>query len=78
MVEGGGGMFFKFCPKKICSPKDHKSKIFMTQKLFEKRLNDFPINHCTKNEVFRLKNFFSKCEQIYSFLRIWSHSLKKS
>ena len=27
---------------------------------------------------FCLKNFFSKCEQICSFLRIWSHLLKKS
>ena len=27
---------------------------------------------------FSVKNFFSKCEQICSFLRIWSHSLKKS
>ena len=24
------------------------------------------------------KSFFSKCDQIYSFLRIWSHLLKKS
>ena len=27
---------------------------------------------------FSIKNFFSKCEQICSFLRIWSHLLKKS
>ena len=26
----------------------------------------------------RFKDFFSKCDQIYSFLRIWSHLLKKS
>ena len=25
-----------------------------------------------------IKNFFSKCDQIRSFLRIWSHLLKKS
>ena len=24
------------------------------------------------------KDFFSKCDQIHSFLRIWSHLLKKS
>ena len=34
-------------------------------------------NHCIKNEVF-LKGFFSKCDKIRSFLRIWSHLLKKS
>ena len=27
---------------------------------------------------FSIKDFFSKCDQIRSFLRIWSHSLKKS
>ena len=27
---------------------------------------------------FYIKDFFSKCDQIRSFLRIWSHLLKKS
>ena len=27
---------------------------------------------------FSIKDFFSKCDQIDSFLRIWSHLLKKS
>ena len=27
---------------------------------------------------FSIKDFFSKCDQIYSFLRFWSHLLKKS
>ena len=27
---------------------------------------------------FFIKDFFSKCDQIWSFLRIWSHLLKKS
>ena len=27
---------------------------------------------------FSIKGFFSKCDQIRSFSRIWSHSLKKS
>ena len=27
---------------------------------------------------FSIKDFFSKCDQIRSFLRIWSHLLKKS
>ena len=32
--------------------------------------------HCTKK--FSINGFFSKCGQIRSFLRIWSHLLKKS
>ena len=27
---------------------------------------------------FFIKDFFSKCDHIHSFLRIWSHLLKKS
>ena len=27
---------------------------------------------------FSIKDFFNKCDQIRSFLRIWSHLLKKS
>ena len=27
---------------------------------------------------FSIKDFFGKCDQIYSFLRIWSHLWKKS
>ena len=33
--------------------------------------------HCTKMK-FSIKVFFSKCDQIRSSLRIWSHLLKKS
>ena len=31
-----------------------------------------------KKMKFSFKDFFSKCDQILSFLRIWSHLLKKS
>ena len=31
-----------------------------------------------QNMKFSIKDFFSKCEQIRSFLRIWSYLLKKS
>ena len=39
--------------------------------------------HCTKNlhqvlYKFCIKDFFSKCEQIRSFLRTWLYLLKKS
>ena len=33
--------------------------------------------HCTKMK-FYFKDFFSKCDQIRRFLRLWSHFLKKS
>ena len=36
-------------------------------------------NHNTAKKIkFSIRYFFSKCEQIRSFLRIWSHLLKKS
>ena len=31
-----------------------------------------------ENIKFSIQDFFSKCDQIRSFLRIWSHLLKKS
>ena len=35
--------------------------------------------YCTaRNMKFSIKDFFSKCGQIRSLLRIWSHLLKKS
>ena len=38
---------------------------------------DFAVTTAQKMR-FSIKDFFSKCDQIHSFLRIWSHSLKKS
>ena len=47
----------------------------------------FTIHHSINNEYlyytaqkmkFSIKGFFSKCDQIHSSLRIWSHLLKKS
>ena len=40
-------------------------------------MNFSHINHCTKMK-FSIKVFFSKCDQIRSFLQILSHLLKKS
>ena len=34
--------------------------------------------HTAQKMKFSAKNFFSKCDQICSFLRFWSHLLKKS
>ena len=33
--------------------------------------------YTAQNMKFSIEDFFSKCEQIRSFLRIWSHLLKK-
>ena len=35
-------------------------------------------HYTTQKMKFSIKDFFSKCGQIRSFLRIWSHLLKKS
>ena len=32
----------------------------------------------TAQKMFSIKNFLSKCDQIRSFLPVWSHLLKKS
>ena len=32
----------------------------------------------TQKMKFSIKDFFSKCDQIRSFMRIWSHLLKES
>ena len=38
-----------------------------------------PTSDCTAQKMkFSIKDFFIKCDQIRSFLRIWSHLLKKS
>ena len=34
--------------------------------------------HSAQKMKFSVKDFFSKCDQTHRFLRIWSHSLKKS
>ena len=36
------------------------------------------LTHTAQKNKFSIKDFFSKCDQICSFLRIWSHLLKKS
>ena len=38
----------------------------------------FDITRTAQKMKFSIKDFFSKCDQIRSFLRIWSHLLKKS
>ena len=40
--------------------------------------DDIRKNNTVQKMKFSIKDFFSKCGQIRSFLRIWSHLLKKS
>ena len=46
------------------------------RKLYSNLQNN--LQHCTENKAFAMKNFVSKCDQIRSFLRVWSHLLKES
>ena len=36
------------------------------------------VKYTTQKMKFSIKDFFSKCDPIRSFLRMWSHLLKKS
>ena len=46
--------------------------------MFGKHFSLNAIIKCTAQEIkFSIKDFFSKCNQIHSFLQIWSHLLKK-
>ena len=41
------------------------------------RVNSNDNSNTAQNMKFSIKDFFSKCDQIRRFLRIWSHLLKK-
>ena len=46
---------------------------------FRDILRPYQISMITAQKIkFYVKDFFSKCDQIRSFLRLWSHLLKKS
>ena len=55
---------------------EHQSKL---SNLMQRRIQNLVkyLSHSAKMK-FSIKDFFSKCDQIRSFLRIWSHLLKKS
>ena len=40
--------------------------------------NSFTIDNASQKMKFLIKDFFIKCDQILSFLQIWSHLMKKS
>ena len=67
---------------KICSTKFNFSPILCVcsvtfEQLYSKDYKRIMDLHCTEKKFF-IKDFFSKYDRICSFLRIWSHFLKKS
>ena len=46
--------------------------------MFQVKNNTIPLALTAEKMKFSIKDFFSICEQICRFLRIWSHLLKKS
>ena len=64
------------CPFAPKMPTSHFNlRLFLRSNWWEEVVRKCP--HCTKMK-FSINDFFSKCDQIHSFLRIWSHLLKKS
>ena len=58
-----------------CFMKSHKISIDL---LLTTRKSSFQLTQATTAQKmkFSIKDYFSKCDQIRSFLRIWSHLLK--
>ena len=57
---------------------ERKAKQFLTDYSEQKAFRDHKIKFTALKTKFSIKDFFSKCKQISSKLRIWSHLLKKS
>ena len=59
----------------LCMPEiflvDKKNYVKVVQ------LSPLDKTHTAQKMKFSIKDFFSKCDQIFSFLRVWSHLLKK-
>ena len=51
--------------------------IFVTSAIFGAIYTLFKVVITTQKMKFSIKDYISKCDQIHSFLRIWSHLLKK-
>ena len=52
---------------------------FIMENFFKKLEKNNKLRTITTQKIkFSIKDFLSKCAQICSFLRIWSHFLKKS
>ena len=66
--------------KKFLETKIFRNVIEMQFKNYESSSKEQNAYDCSTAQKIKLsvKNFFWKCDQIRSFLRIWSHLLKKS
>ena len=53
-------------------------RAFSEKYFYKNRLGAEGLNSTAQKMKFYIKDFFSKCDQIRSFLQIWSHLLKKS
>ena len=64
----------------VISHQIHKCAKYTCHKnSWYKYFSYYSLRTCTAQKMkFSIKDFFNKCDQIRSFLRIWSHSLKKS
>ena len=71
------GLFAKLRYQQKISVPRHEIKYGGNNIIFDFfRREDIP---CTAQKMkFSIKDFFSKCDQMRSSLRIWSHLLKKS
>ena len=60
----------------------HHIRVILPASSATQRCIQNPVNHLIFNTAqkmkFSIKDFFSKCDQIRRFLRIWSHLLEKS
>ena len=68
------GNVFKNGPSKICGRQSLKSSKWYG--LFKQTIISFQIT--AQKMKLSIKDFFRKCDQILSFLRIWWHLLKRS
>ena len=64
----------KFNEARQVSVRNSRLQVFRTIAVPE----NISTHYTAQKKKFSIKDFFSKCGQIHSFLRIWSHLLKKS
>ena len=65
----------KYYQSHLKKKKKEKKKRYVRKNTQKERQKD---NSAAQKMKFSITDFVSKCDQICSFLRIWSHLLKKS
>ena len=71
-----GRLFYS--DKKCHSLPGIPEKVHITAKFQKSEFDKHATSGVAQKMKFSIKDFFSKCDQIRIFLRIWSHLLKKS